>query len=827
MTNGRAGTAGADPGMHAGGVAVRRIPSDPSGTSGEPPAAAGEAPLQFRLVRLRLALALLAAASIPIAIAIIVPTLLGSGRVDQTQAVQAGSQVSAGVAAELERSRSALLLLAANPSTVRLAMGAGSAGDARTDLQSISAVVGARVLVAAVVDAAGVERLRLEDERVVPPQTDPVDASLLHATLALDAGEMYRSEPFVGPAGPSRIAIAAPLMNAGKAVGLVRLDLSLAGLLTAPQADIAARGGYALIVDTATGDVVADGRSQSGASGASQPGSSAPPGLPDPDQLLARLVSQAGQTWTSLLSGNWSVDYAPLDTAVPGFGGWAVVVALPATPSAPPVALLAALALLILLLAVLALWMAHEVLQPAAELDRSHRELSQQFEVARHDALHDNLTGLGNHRAFHEELDRQMEVSRRYGVPVALLLLDLDDFKHVNDSAGHAAGDAVLASVGDFLNGHIRATDRAFRIGGDEFAVVMPHTDMDGGMVGARRMLGMALEPVATSALRKPVSFSAGVSAIPAPAESRAELYAQADAALMWCKRHGRTSVAAFDPTRHPLDSVDAMATLSQTVAAVAAHRALRPVFQPVVELETGRVIGFEGLIRPATGSGFADPGSMFVAAEKCGRTVELDQACLEVIAAAATAIPVDRSISLNLSPRSLEAPEFSANALTRTLERLGLSPSRVVIELTEREVVDDMELLTANLQAVRRAGMRIAADDVGSGNAGLRLLSQIHFDIVKIDLSLVQGGMASESSLAVLRSLIDLTKQWDALVVAEGVETPDQLRALRGLDVSAAQGYLLGRPSDDVHIGSVDLDALMARTMTIPGWAAVSATPA
>jgi EAL domain-containing protein (putative c-di-GMP-specific phosphodiesterase class I) len=160
-------------------------------------------------------------------------------------------------------------------------------------------------------------------------------------------------------------------------------------------------------------------------------------------------------------------------------------------------------------------------------------------------------------------------------------------------------------------------------------------------------------------------------------------------------------------------------------------------------------------------------------------------------------------------------------------LERLGLSLSRVVIELTEREAIDDMELLASNLQACRRAGMRIAADDVGSGNAGLRLLSQIHFDIVKIDLSLVQGGTARESSLAVLRSLVDLGKRWGSVVVAEGVETPDQLRVLRSLDVTSAQGYLLGRPSDDVQIESVDLDALMAPTTNLMGWAAIRATPA
>jgi len=777
---------------------------------------------QLGLVRLRLTLALLAAAAIPIAIGLVAPVVMGGGRVHPAQVAQAGNQVSTGLAAELERSRSALLVFAANPSTIRLAAGTGPATDARIDLQSVASVVGQRVAVATVVNASGAERMRLENGRIVSAEVDPIDATLLQQTLALHAGDVYRSAPFVGAAGNPLVAIATPLVSAGHTVGFVRFDLSLPGLLAGSQSAVAAAGGYSLIVDTITGGVVADTRSGTGDHAASAAG------LPRPDQLLEGIVRQAGQTWTSLMSDGWSVDYAPLDSAVPGFGDWAVVVALPVTPTAPPIALLSTLAVLLALLVTLALWMAHEVLRPAAELDRSHRDLSDRLVVAQHDALHDSLTGLGNHRAFHEELDRQMQVSRRYAVPVALLLLDLDDFKHVNDSAGHGAGDAVLASVGRFLDAHVRATDQAFRIGGDEFAVVMPHTDMDGGMVVASRMLAMALEPVAGSALAKPVSFSAGVSAMPVPAESRAELYAQADAALIWCKRHGRTSVAAFDPTRHTLDGQDAMATLSQTVAAVAAQRALRPVFQPVVALDTGRVIGFEGLIRPAAGSGFADPGSMFVAAEKCGRTVELDQACLEVIASAATAISGDRSVSLNLSPRSLEAPEFSAHALSRTLERLGLSPSRVVIELTEREAVDDMELLASNLQACRRAGMRIAADDVGSGNAGLRLLSQIHFDIVKIDLSLVQGGTARETSLAVLRSLIDLAKRWGSTVVAEGVETPEQLRVLRALDVTAAQGYLLGRPSDDVAIESIDLDALMTiPEATSTGWAPVRATPA
>ena len=772
------------------------------------------------LVRTRLALALLAAAAIPVVIAITLPIILGTGPSDREQAAAAGSGVSTGVAAELERARSALLLVASNPSTVRLAASGSNVADVRSALQSLSTVVGIDVPIATVVDATGTERLRMEAGKPVRAVSDPTDATLLPSALKLGPGGLVHSAPFADESGADAVALAAPIMQAGHAVGFVRIDLPLADVLGAPQATIGSGGGYALLVNASTGTVIADGRDATSVSRDPVAGS-----LPGLDALLQGFVRQAGQTWTSLLSNGWSVDYAPLDTVAPGFRDWAVVVAVPVTPAAPPLVLFALLGALIVLLALLALWMAHEVLRPAAELDRSRQDLSVRLAEAQHDALHDSLTGLGNHRAFHEELDRQMQVSRRYGVAVALLLIDLDDFKRVNDTGGHGAGDALLASFARFLGVQLRSADRAFRIGGDEFAVVMPHTGADGALVAAQRILATALEPLRTSVLAKPVSFSGGVSAMPMPAESRAELYAQADAALMWCKRHGRTSVAIYDPSHHVLDGEDAIAALSQAVAAVAAQRALRPVFQPVVELATGRVMGFEGLIRPAAGSGFEDPGGLFLAAERCGRTVELDQACLEVIAGAATAIAPDRSVSINLSPRSLEAPEFSAHALARALDRAGLSPSRVVIELTEREAIDDMALLKSNLQACRRAGMRIAADDVGSGNAGLRLLSQIHFDIVKIDLSLVQPGTAQESSMAVLRSLVDLAKRWGSVVVAEGVETPDQLRVLRQLDVTAAQGYLLGRPSDGVQIDSVDMEALLQPTPNIFGRSAIRAT--
>jgi EAL domain-containing protein (putative c-di-GMP-specific phosphodiesterase class I) len=239
-------------------------------------------------------------------------------------------------------------------------------------------------------------------------------------------------------------------------------------------------------------------------------------------------------------------------------------------------------------------------------------------------------------------------------------------------------------------------------------------------------------------------------------------------------------------------------------------------VYQPIVDLATGRILGYEGLIRPTPESGFADPGSMFKAAETVGRTVELDQACLQAVVAGAQQMSESQMLTLNISPRTLEAPHFSVEALLAHLSRYAIARERVVIELTERETVEDIGRLQGNLASLQREGIRIAADDVGAGNAGLRLLSQLRFDIVKIDLSLVQEGAERDSSRAVLRSLRDLANRWGASIIAEGLETTSQLRMVRELGLAAGQGYLLGRPSPDATMLSVDLAAIEAGRVTL-----------
>ncbi len=381
--------------------------------------------------------------------------------------------------------------------------------------------------------------------------------------------------------------------------------------------------------------------------------------------------------------------------------------------------------------------------------------------------------------------------------------------------------------MGRLVSQIARYADRSFRVGGDEFAILMPHTNAQGALQMAQRLQERTMQ-VRVGA--RPLPFSGGISACPELATTRSQLYAQADAALYWCKRHGRASTDVFHPVRDRAVTPQATSEMSAAIAVVVNDRLLRPVYQPVVDLATGRVIGFEGLIRPSAESGFADPGAMFVAAETVGRTVELDYACLQAVLAGAREIPDEQLLTVNVSPRTIEAPHFSAEMLLALLSRNGIAPGRVVVEVTEREQVEDIARLRANLAALQRAGLRIAADDVGAGNAGLRLLSQFRFDIVKIDLSLVQDGSERDASRAVLRSLRDLAQRWGASVIAEGIETISQLRSVRELGVTAGQGYLLGRPRPDPILPSIDIAAIEAGGVVLerrPRAAVAAASPA
>jgi diguanylate cyclase (GGDEF)-like protein len=452
------------------------------------------------------------------------------------------------------------------------------------------------------------------------------------------------------------------------------------------------------------------------------------------------------------------------------------------------------------------------MLEPAQQLAQMGDQLQGLYNMARIDALRDPLTALGNHRAFQEELARQIEAARRHSYPLALALIDLDDLKRVNDELGHAGGDGLLASMGRLIATSVRSADRGFRVGGDEFAILMPHTDSDGAHIIIRRLLASALGGETHRPGMPSFSFSAGISTFPEPSTDGGRLRRQADAALYWAKRHGRTDVQVFDPERHgAADDTRSTPELAAAVGHVAREHLLAAVFQPIYDLQTGRPVGFEGLVRPVESAGFHDTDSLFVAAEATDRTVELDMACVEVVAASAPREGTTEYLSLNISPRTLETEQFRVTDLLSRLAPHGIDPRRVVLELTEREAINDLERLRINLEACRAAGMRIAADDVGAGQAGLRLLSEVQFDIIKVDLSLVQGGVLRESTHAVLQALRDLTDRGHMVLVAEGIETREQLEVVRSLGFAAGQGFLLAPPYPLVNMDAIDLDLLAA----------------
>jgi diguanylate cyclase (GGDEF)-like protein len=473
----------------------------------------------------------------------------------------------------------------------------------------------------------------------------------------------------------------------------------------------------------------------------------------------------------------------------------------------------------------LTFWMAKRILEPAERLDRARVVLEDAYNRARAESLRDALTGLGNHRSFQEELERQWVGSTRYHTRLSLAIVDLDDFGKVNDAEGHAGGDRVLVGVAGLLTAGLRRSDQVFRIGGDEFAVLMPGVDADGAYLAMRRVLATVLEREADDRRRneptaQPWSFTVGISAVPGSAPDRATMYREADAALAFGKKHGRTCVSVFDAERHGSPGSErSEAGRAALVAQVAAAGALKTVFQPIFDLRSGRPRGFEALSRPMPGSGFSDATDLFTAAEAFGRTVELDLASLTTSIAAFARLALPGSLALNISPRSLESDQFSVHGLVKLLQRNGVDPGRVVLELTERESVEDMDRLISAVEACRAAGMRVAADDVGAGNAGLRLLSQIRFDIVKIDLSLIHGGAVRATSQEVVQTLNDLADRWGALVIAEGIETAEQLEFVRSLEIRAGQGYLLGMPAEEPATDELDLDAIVrAATLGLTG---------
>jgi diguanylate cyclase (GGDEF)-like protein len=424
------------------------------------------------------------------------------------------------------------------------------------------------------------------------------------------------------------------------------------------------------------------------------------------------------------------------------------------------------------------------------------RTLLRHHRLALERATLDGLTDLPNQRAFEEELGRSVAAADRAQEPLALALLDLDHFKLTNDRYGHPEGDAALRRVASVLC-EGRANDRPYRIGGDEFAVLMPATDEPGAKVLLRRLSRNLREA------NVPVSIGLSTAR---EGHSAEELRAEADAALYEAKRRGGAGIVGFDEIRESV-SVTTRAK-REGVRTLLEERRLTTVFQPIWRFDSGELIGVEALSRPDPTYGLAGPAEAFDVAEQIGRTHELDELCAtRALANAAGDLPAGVPLFVNVTPKSLELDSDGDDWLLRAAESAGLDPSRVVIEVTERMGARIVPVLTA-IERLRRAGFKLALDDVGTGNAGLEMLRYVDADYVKIDRSIVAAAATEPNARAVLLAMATFARQTGSLVIAEGVEDEETLEFLRGIEtvdvrpgkiIQAGQGFRLGYPSTEM----------------------------
>jgi diguanylate cyclase (GGDEF)-like protein len=379
-----------------------------------------------------------------------------------------------------------------------------------------------------------------------------------------------------------------------------------------------------------------------------------------------------------------------------------------------------------------------------------------------------------------------------------VLFLDLDRFKLVNDSRGHAAGDELLVGVAERLRRALRPTDTVARFGGDEFVMIC----QDAGAVGhamhvADRVADVLRPPFRLGGDDMFVNVSIGI-AVSDGRTSAAELLRDADAAMYQAKEHGRGRSEFFDQTMR----TEAAARLDLQTALhwAISRQEMRVYYQPLVEVRTGLTVGVEALVRWAHPTrGIVGPLDFIKLAEESGLIVPIDVSVLEQATRECAQWPaghggVPLHVSANLSIHHLRHPGLLSHVRS-VLDASGLDPSSLCLELTESVLLEDVDRHMRTLLELRALGVRLAIDDFGTGFSSLTYLKRFPVDVVKIDRSFVAGLGTDASDTAIVRSVVDLAHALSLQVVAEGVEQPEQLEALRSLGCDLAQGYLFSPP--------------------------------
>ncbi len=426
-------------------------------------------------------------------------------------------------------------------------------------------------------------------------------------------------------------------------------------------------------------------------------------------------------------------------------------------------------------------------------------------------AYHDSLTGLGNRLLFKEQLDEALKDVSVTPHPLAVLFLDLDGFKAVNDTLGHSVGDSLLKSIAVKLRDLLPSTDRIARLGGDEFAILQMSSPQPASSISlAERIIEIVAQAHNIDGHDVTVGASIGI-AIARPGEMNTEsLLKSADLAMYSAKSDGRGTYRIFDPQMDAV--VQTRRSLERDMRTSLAQGGFELYYQPLVNLQTKRVTAFEALMRWNHRDRGAVPPSEFIpVAEDMGLIIQLGEWALRQACAEAAEWPEEIRVSVNLSPL-----QFSKGNLVSTvvsaLASSGLPASRLELEITELVLLEKSERNIAILNQLRELGARISMDDFGTGYSSIGYLRSFPFDKIKIDQSFVRDLLVDEGSLAIVRAIASLGVSFGMTTTAEGVETEEQMRCLNLEGCVEVQGYLYSRPVPTSEIAGVLADLQQRR---------------